>query len=288
MTERDEVIRETSTTDVFAAFEGDLPAAERRSSPRRLVRRYLPAVVAFIAVLLVWEGLTRLLGVESFVLSKPSEILTSFSETFGIIWGAGMRTLFEAAGGFVIGTTLAVITSLAAAHWLGFREGVLPIAIALNSTPIAALAPIFNNWFGLTNPFSKMAVVAVVVYFPVMINTTRGLLEVDPAELELMRSLAATPSEVTRRIRIPGALPFLRLDQGGQRLIAHRRNHRRVLRRAAGRARPVHRRSAQLFQFPDAWAAILVASILGVGFYLLILAAERWAMPWHVSFRSTE
>ena len=289
MTERDEVIRETSTTDVFAAFEGDLPAAERRSSPRRLVRRYLPAVVAFIAVLLVWEGLTRLLGVESFVLSKPSEILTSFSETFGIIWGAGMRTLFEAAGGFVIGTTLAVITSLAAAHWLGFREGVLPIAIALNATPIAALAPIFNNWFGLTNPFSKMAVVAVVVYFPVMINTTRGLLEVDPAELELMRSLAATPSEVTRRIRIPGALPYFFASikvASALSLIAA------IIAEYFGGPQDVLGQyivnRAQLFQFPDAWAAILVASILGVGFYLLILAAERWAMPWHVSFRSTE
>ncbi len=289
MTERDEVIRETSTTDVFAAFEGDLPAAEKRSSPRRLVRRYLPAVFAFIAVLLVWEGLTRLLGVESFVLSKPSEILASFSETFGVIWGAGMRTLFEAAGGFVIGTTLAVITSLAAAHWLGFREGVLPIAIALNATPIAALAPIFNNWFGLTNPFSKMAVVAVVVYFPVMINTTRGLLEVDPAELELMRSLAATPMEVTRRIRIPRALPYFFASikvASALSLIAA------IIAEYFGGPQDVLGQyivnRAQLFQFPDAWAAILVASILGVGFYLLILAAERWAMPWHVSFRNTE
>jgi NitT/TauT family transport system permease protein len=254
-----------------------------------LLRRYLPAAIAFLTVLLVWEGLTRLFGVESFVLSKPSEILASFTETFVVIWGAGLRTLIEAAGGFLIGVTLAVLTSLAAARWVGLREGMLPIAIALNATPIAALAPIFNNWFGLTNPFSKMAVVAVVVYFPVMINTTRGLLEVDSAELELMRSLAASPSEVMRRIRIPRALPYFFASikvSAVLSLIAA------IISEYFGGPQDVLGQyivnRAQLFQFPDAWAAILVASILGVAFYLLILLAERRLMPWHVSFRSSE
>jgi NitT/TauT family transport system permease protein len=289
VTERDDFIFETAETDVFASFEGDLPADARRTSPGRLMRRYLPAAIAFVTVLLLWEGLTRLFGVESFVLSKPSEILASFTETFGTIWGAGMKTLTEAAGGFVIGTTLAVATSLAAARWVGFREGMLPIAIALNATPIAALAPIFNSWFGLTNPFSKMAVVAVVVYFPVMINTTRGLLEVDPAELELMRSLAASPSEVMRRIRIPHALPFFFASikvAAVLSLIAA------IISEYFGGPQDVLGQyivnRAQLFQYPDAWAAILVASILGVTFYLLILLAERRIMPWHVSFRGTE
>jgi NitT/TauT family transport system permease protein len=286
---RDDSIWESAETDVFASFEGDLPAVARRTTPGRLLRRYLPAAIAFLTVLLVWEGLTRLFGVESFVLSKPSEILASFTETFVVIWGAGLRTLIEAAGGFLIGVTLAVLTSLAAARWVGLREGMLPIAIALNATPIAALAPIFNNWFGLTNPFSKMAVVAVVVYFPVMINTTRGLLEVDSAELELMRSLAASPSEVMRRIRIPRALPYFFASikvSAVLSLIAA------IISEYFGGPQDVLGQyivnRAQLFQFPDAWAAILVASILGVAFYLLILLAERRLMPWHVSFRSSE
>lgn len=262
-----------------------------RSLPtmRRLGRRYLPAVLAFLAVVLLWEGLTRLFRVESFILSKPSEILASFVETGGTIWAAGMRTLVEAAGGFVIGTTLAVVTSLAAARWAGFREGVLPMAIALNATPIAALAPIFNNWFGLTNPFSKMGVVAVVVYFPVMINTTRGLIEVDPAEVELMRSIAATPAQVMRRVQVPNALPYFFASikvAGALSLIAA------IIAEYFGGPQDVLGQyivnRAQLFQFPDAWAAILVASIIGVAFYLLILVAERALMPWHVSLRAEE
>jgi NitT/TauT family transport system permease protein len=289
VTERDDLIHETAATDVFAAFEGDIPAERRRRSLRGLVAQYLPAVIAFIMVILAWEGLTRALNVETFVLPKPSEVMTSFFTTAGVIWSAGYRTLLEALGGFVIGVALAVLTSLAAARWAGFRQGMLPFAIAANATPIVALAPIFNNWFSITSPFSKMAVVAVVVYFPVMINTTRGLLEVDPAELELMRSMAATPSEVTRRVRIPRALPFFFASlkvASALSLIAA------IVAEYFGGPQDVLGQyiinRANLFQFPDAWAAILVASILGIAFYLIILGAERLFMPWHVSLRAAE
>lgn len=290
MTERDDIIGESRETSVVAAFETDIPAGTSGSSAiRRYSRHYAPAVLAFFAVVIVWEGLTRLLGVESFVLPKPSEIMASFFETSSTIWGVGFNTLLEAAGGFMLGTTLAVATSLAAARWVGFREGMLPMAIALNATPIAALAPIFNNWFGLTNPFSKIGVVAVVVYFPVMINTTRGLLEVDPAELELMRSVAAPPTQVMLRVQIPNALPYffasLKVATALSLIAA-------IIAEYFGGPQDVLGQyivnRAQLFQFPDAWAAILVASILGVTFYVLILVAERVFMPWHVSLRRRE
>jgi len=288
MTERDETIGEPSTTDMFAVSEAGRPAAPA-GSPRRLVAQYLPAVAAFLVVILLWEGLTRFLGIETFVLPKPSEVMASFIETASVIWGAGFRTLIEALGGFVIGVGLAVLTSLAAARWVALREGILPIAIAANATPIVALAPIFNNWFSITSPVSKMAVVAVVVYFPVMINTTRGLLEVDPTEIELMRSIAASPTEVTRLVRIPSALPFffasLKVASALSIIAA-------IVAEYFGGPQDVLGQyiinRANLFQFPDAWAAILVASILGVVFYVLVLIAEHVLMPWHVSFRSTE
>lgn len=290
MTERDEIIQETHESSMVTAFEGDLPVGTKGPSAiRRLGGRYLPAVVAFLSVLLLWEAATRVFDIQSFVLSKPSEIATSFAETWSTVWSAGFNTLLEAAGGFVLGTSLAVATSLAAARWVGFREGMLPIAIALNATPIAALAPIFNNWFGLTNPFSKIGVVAVVVYFPVMINTTRGLLEVDPAELELMRSVAASPTEVMRRVRLPNALPYFFASikvATALSLIAA------IIAEYFGGPQDVLGQyivnRAQLFQFPDAWAAILVAAIIGVTFYALILGAERLFMPWHVSLRASE
>ena len=68
----------------------------------------------------------------------------------------------------------------------------LPVAIAANAVPIIAFAPILNNWFGLENPLAKMMMAALLVFFPVMANVTRGLVQVDPAALELMRSTAAS------------------------------------------------------------------------------------------------
>lgn len=290
MTERDRIIRESHETDVLSAFEGDVPVGGRTPAAiREFGGKYLPALVSFLVVILFWEGLTRLFGIETFVLPKPSEIISSFIETWDVVWSAGFKTLFEAVGGFGIGVSAALVTSLAAARWVGFRQGMLPIAIAANATPIVALAPIFNNWFSITSPLSKMAVVAVVVYFPVMINTTRGLLEVDPSELELMRSVAATPTETMRRVRIPHALPFLFASlkvASALSLIAA------IVAEYFGGPQDVLGQyiinRANLFQFPDAWAAILVASILGVTFYVLILGAERLFMPWHVSLRTRE
>ena len=254
-----------------------------------VLRRNGPAIVAFVAVVAVWEVLTRVFAVESFILPKPSEIIDKFIEKRAEIWGNGFRTLQEAVGGFVAGTILGVGVALATVRWVGFRRGFLPFAIAANSVPIIALAPITNAWFSITSPVSKMAVVAVVVFFPVMINTARGLIEVDPAELELMRSYAAAPREVMMRVRVPHALPyfFSALKVGSAlSLIAA------IVAEYFGGPQDVLGQyiinRANLFQFPDAWAAILVASIIGIVFYALVLLAERLLMPWHVSFRAAD
>jgi NitT/TauT family transport system permease protein len=165
-------------------------------------------------------------------------------------------------------------------------EGAMPFAIAASSAPIIALAPIMNSWFGSTNPFSKMAVVAVMVFFPVMINAVRGLTMVGQAELEMMSSYAASPWQTLIKIRIPSALPFLfsalkvasALSLIGAIVAEYFGGPRRALgvfisQQAAGS------------RLAAAWSAILVGSAMGVGFYLLILFIERRLMPWHPSIR---
>lgn len=254
------------------------------------LRRWLPAAAAFVVVLGVWEGLVRAFEVQEFILPRPSAILTAFVETWSTIFPFGMNTLIEALGGFVFGTLAAVALALAASRWVTLGEGMLPFAVAASAMPIVALAPITNQWFTITSPVSKMAVVAVMVFFPVFVNTTRGLTEVDPNEIELMRSVAASPGATLRRVRIPNALPYffsaLKVASalsligaivaeyfgGSQEVLGQY-----IISRASG------------FQFAEAWAAIALASLLGITFYALILMAERAFMPWHVSIRgSTE
>ena len=289
-TERDLEILESHETDPLTAFEGDLPAGTQTPSALRLrFDRYAPAAVLFVLVLVLWEGLTRLLNVQSFILPKPTEIAEKLIDNAGVIWEAAANTLIEAVGGFVVGTLLGILVALATVRWTAAREGLMPFAIAANSVPIIAVAPITNAMFSLTSPVSKMAVVAIVVFFPVMINTARGLTEVDPAEIELMRSYAATPRSLLWRVRIPNSLPYL---FSALKVASALSIIAAIVAEYFGGPQDVLGQyiigKAQLFLFPDAWAAIVVASFIGITFYGIILLAERVFMPWHVSFRAAD
>ena len=98
--------------------------------------------------------------------------------------------------------------ALATARYATARELLLPLAIGASAVPIIAFAPLMNNWFGVINPLSKMMMVAVLVFFPIVVNVTRGLTQVEPAALELMRSYAASEGTILRVLRIPNALPY--------------------------------------------------------------------------------
>lgn len=154
----------------------------------------------------------------------------------------------------------------------------------MNSIPIIAFAPITNNWFGSNNPLSKVAIVVLITFFPTMINTVRGLTLVEPAKLELMRSYAVSELVVLTKVRIPNALPYVfnafkvcsALSLIGAIVAEHFGGPRKSL--------GVYiLQEAQLFRFDNAWAAIIIASVLGIAFYLVVLAAERKLIPWHVS-----
>jgi NitT/TauT family transport system permease protein len=165
----------------------------------------------------------------------------------------------------------------------------MPFAIAVNSTPIVALAPIMNQWFGITSPLSKMSIVGVIVFFPVMINVVRGLTQVEAGALELMRSYAASEFAVLFKVRIPNALPYLfsalkvasTLSVIGAVVSEYFGGSREALGVFISQ-------QAALFHFAEAWAAIIVACAMGIAFYLVLLVAERWLMPWHVSLRHAE
>lgn len=281
---------ESHETDLFIAFEGGVPTGTRTPSAiRHRAADILPAVAAFIAVIALWETGIRVFDVKAFVLPAPSVIIERFIATRDVIWSAGWNTMLEALGGLLGGTSLAVLVAFMTVRWVPVREGLMPFAIAANSIPIIALAPIANGMFSLTSQIPKMAVVGVVVFFPVMINTARGLLEVDPDEIELMRSYAASPREVMWRVRAPHALPYF---FSALKVVAVLSIVFAIVAEYFGGSQDVLGQyiltKANLFVYPDAWAGILVASILGTALYVLVLITERLVMPWHVSFRAVD
>jgi NitT/TauT family transport system permease protein len=254
---------------------------------------YVPALLVLIGGLLLWEGLTRALSVRAFILPPPSAIGAALAENWsGGTWSlapSAFATLQEALGGLVIGTVTGTVVGFAVARWATARDSVLPIAIAANAIPIIAIAPIFNNWFGVLNPLSKMMIAALLVFFPVMINVTRGLSQVEPGALELLRSYAASEWTVFSKLRLPNALPYfltaLKIATTLSLIGAVVGEYFGGTTQVIGR---VVVQSASGLRFDVTWAAILLVAIAGVTMYVAVLALERALIPWHPSLRGEE
>jgi NitT/TauT family transport system permease protein len=261
----------------------------RGPSIGRRLRDAAPALVVLVVGVALWEGLVRGLSVERFLLPAPSAILDTLWEDRGTLFGAGWFTFTEALGGFVVGSALAVVTAVVLARWRRVASAVMPFAIAMNAVPIIAFAPITNQWFGPLEKTSKMAIAGILVFFPVMVNTLRGLTSVQPASIELMRSYAAGEVEIFRRVRLPSSLPFLftALKVGTVLAMIGAVVGEYFLSSQEALGFQI-RNSAALFQFETAWAAITVASIFGIAFYAAVAAIERLTMGWHHSTRAAE
>ena len=248
---------------------------------------WLPAVVVFVLGILLWEGLVRGLDVQRFLLPAPSAILETLWERRSELWAAGIYTFTEALGGFLIGSALGVLSAIVLARFRWLGSALMPFAIAANAVPIIAFAPITNQWFGPLNKSSKMAIAAILVFFPVMVNMLRGLTSVRPSSIELMRSYAAGEYEIFRRVRLPNSLPYLFAALKVATVLAMIGAVVGEYFLSSQEALGFQiRNSAALFQFELAWAAIAVASVLGILFYSAVAFVERLTMSWHPSARA--
>ena len=246
----------------------------------KILRDWLPVLVVFAAGMLFWQfALAPWLG--QFLLPTPTEIVKSLHSNWSVLWNAGWYTLQEALGGFAIGCGLGILAAIALARWRRLSSALMPYFIAANAVPIIAFAPIMNDWFGLLNPHAKMAIAGVLCFFPVLVNTMRGLTSVRPEAIELMRSYAASELEIFRRVRIPTALPFIFTGLKVATVLS-------MIGAIVGEyfggsieALGVQiENSVTQFDLPLAWAAIVVASSMGIAFYALIGVVERFTMGW--------
>ncbi|MCL1594934.1 MAG: ABC transporter permease [Actinomycetia bacterium] len=254
----------------------------------RFVRSAAPALIVGLGGLLLWEVTLQVLQPEGFVLPPPSEIIRAFFADFDEIWVATKNTGFIVVTGLVGGVILGVVWALLVSRFRLANETLTPLAIALNAIPIIALAPIFNAWFGLLSPVSNQSIVVILVFFPVFINTTKGLTEVGDTEIELMRSYAASEWEIARLVRVPNAMPFfftsLKIASSLAVIGAIVAEYFGGRQDALG---PLIVQNAGLTRYTQAWAAVLAGSLMGIVLYLLSGAFERASMPWRPAPETT-
>ena len=245
------------------------------------MRRLLPPVIAGILAVVLWELTVTLGRVAPFILPAPSAIWRELVAQRGNVWEAALASGANALVGLIAGSLTAIVAALAASRFGLLGEVSIPFAAVISALPIIALAPILNNMFESTSSVPRRLVTAIVVFFPVFLNTLRGLREVDPVHQELMHTYAAGGWTFARKVRLPGALPhlFTGLRQASSLAViaAVVAEYFGGLQDGLG-ARITS--AAAFTAYPRAWAFVAGACLLGLTFYLVTLLLERLAMPW--------
>jgi NitT/TauT family transport system permease protein len=248
----------------------------------RQARDWVPSIALFIGLLVAWELTVRILGLKQFILPRPLAIADAWQKYLPELYAAARYTFLEILAGLVIGAVAGITIGTLTARFRFMQESLMPFAVAASSIPILAFAPIFNNWFGLDQQLSKAMVAAVLCFFPIMINTVRGLTTVDPQAIELLRSIAAPERAVFVKLRVPNALPYiftsLRLAVTLATIGAVVGEYFAAPRASLGQYIATY---SAFLNFERSWAAIVFACAIGIGLYLVVVVLERLVMPWY-------
>ena len=258
------------------------PAGSRRAWRSATTRRRVLVVVAPIVfgvvALVLWEVLVRVQDLPPYVLPAPSAIAEQLR-----LNASDIATTFRATGsnalvGLVVGAVFGILGGMLAARARLVDELLTPVAAAVSAMPIVALAPVLDTMFSSTSSIPRRVIVAVVAFFPVFVNTARGLRAVDPVHAELMRSYAASAWDLTRVVRWPGSLPFvftgLRVASSLAVIAAVVAEYFGGLQNGLGSRITA---AASNTAYARAWAYVVAAIALGLLFYLVALGAERLA-----------
>lgn len=169
---------------------------------------HLPAAAVFALLLAAWQWGTRHFQIPEYILPSPLQILTEMLARKQALMTHSVVTMQEILLGFSLGLALACTLSLGILYSRTVEKVAYPFVLGLQVVPKVAIAPLLVIWFGY-GLFPKVMVSAVICFFPLVVNTVRGLTSVDPELLDLASSLNATPTQVLLKIRIPSSLPFV-------------------------------------------------------------------------------
>ncbi|GAA3203826.1 ABC transporter permease [Dactylosporangium siamense] len=247
----------------------------------KYVRSILPPVLVGVLAIALWELIVTAGRIAPFILPAPSAIWAQLVEQRDNVVDAALASGANALVGLIGGTVVAVLAALATSRSKLLSDVAVPYAAVVNALPIIALAPILNNMFDSTSSLPRRVVAGIIAFFPVFINTLRGLREVDPTHRELMASYAAGSWTFARLVRLPGALPYvftgLRQASSLAVIAAVVAEYFGGLQDGLG-ARITS--AAAFTAYPRAWAFVVGACALGLVFYLTTLLLERLATPW--------
>jgi NitT/TauT family transport system permease protein len=178
-------------------------------SGRRALAVFVPPVVAGLLIVGLWELAVKAFDLKPYFLAAPSKILAGFVDNLDNIWSATRTSGTNALVGLVVGALLGIAVAFVLMRFRVLDDLVTPLAVALNAVPIVVLVTVLNTMFSSASEVPRRVMVTLVVYFIVLVNVAKGLRQVQPTHLELLRSYAASSTSVLVKARIPNAVPYL-------------------------------------------------------------------------------
>jgi len=238
-------------------------------------------------VFYLWEVAVRGFGVPPVLFPPPSLIAVRFFGSLWTLWQDFFQTfILGVLSGYIIGCGAGFLVAIIAHRYTFLGRGLLPIGNFVSALPIVGIAPIMVMWFGFDWP-SKAAVVVVITFFPMLVNTLAGLNAAGHIERDLMRSYGAAPAQTLRKLYLPAAMPFIFNALKINSTLAF-----------------IGAIVAEFFGTPTVgigfrisieagrmaldmvWAEIALAAIAGMAFYGIVALAERATTFWHPSYRT--
>ncbi len=242
----------------------------------------LPPVIALGLAGVAWELWTRMTDTPTYIVPAPSVVLDRLLGDLPFFIGEGMVTLAEALAGFALGTAIALAGAVLMTQSRYIERSVLPLAILVKVTPVVAVAPLFVIWFGF-GPVPKVLIVALITFFPVLVNAVTGFRSVDRGAMNFLRSVRASRREIFLKLRVPSAMPYLFSAFRVSTPLA-------VIGAVIGEWFSADRGLGSVIivahanlDMPTLFSAIFTLSVMGIGLTIVMSVIEKRALFWHES-----
>jgi len=249
--------------------------AQRRARWRR---RALPAL-GIVGLIALWWAVVVIFQVKPFIAPSPWAVVQTLYLKRDVLLSNLVPTAGEAFGGFLLGNFVAIAVATLFVHYRRLQEIFFPVVVMFNSIPVVAKAPILVLLMG-NGVEPKIAIAALVCFFPTLVNSVRGLEAVNPQAMELMRVLSASRREIFFKLRVFSALPFL---FSALRIAASMSVIGAVVGEWIGATQGIGAMIIQAtynFDSPLLYAAIVMSAALSGSFFIAIVALERTIIRW--------
>lgn len=251
------------------------------SDLRRRAGALAPPIVFGALLLTVWELFVRVRHIKPFLLPRPSAIWGQLHGGLGGIWDSVRVSGLNAFVGLLLGAAGGIAVAFLASRYRVVSRLVTPMAIAVAAMPIIVVASILYNMISNTSQVPRRFMAAIVVFFVIFVNVAKGLTQVNATQTELMRSYAATDTDILRKVRVPNALAhfFTAMKVAAPLAVvtAFVSEYFGGLQDGLG-----YQITSNIASSRDstAWAYVAGAIALGLVFYVVAVVVERLAMPW--------